>query len=97
MQEQLLCLAEMSQRPGITIEVVPASAGAHSGLLGACAIAETEGRSTVVYLETLAEGFVVEAAKAVMAINLTFDMLRAEALPRGASRDLIVKEAEKWT
>jgi transcriptional regulator with XRE-family HTH domain len=94
MQDQLLHLAELSHRPGITIEVVPFSAGAHSGLLGACAIADTGDRSPVVYLETLAEGFVVEAPSTVASVILTFETLRSEALPRGASRALILRQAE---
>jgi transcriptional regulator with XRE-family HTH domain len=95
MQDQLLHLATLSHRPGITIEVVPYSAGAHSGLLGACAIADTGDRSPVVYLETLAEGFVTEAPATVGSVLLTFETLRSEALPRGASRDLILQQAER--
>ena len=41
MHEQLLHLADMSQRPRVTIEVVPTDVGAHVGLLGAFAIPVT--------------------------------------------------------
>jgi len=34
MHDQLTCLAEMSRRPNITVQVVPYSAGGHTGLLG---------------------------------------------------------------
>jgi transcriptional regulator with XRE-family HTH domain len=96
MYEQLLHLADMAVRPSITIEVVPFSAGAHSGLLGACVIADISDGSRVAYLETLAEGFVIEAPSALTDIMLTFDTLRSEALPRAASRDLIMKRAESY-
>jgi hypothetical protein len=96
MHDQLLHLADMSERPYVTIEVVPFSAGAHSGLLGACAIADIDGGSPTVYLETLSEGFVVDTPSAVSGVKLTFDTLRAEALPRGASRNLIMKQAESY-
>jgi transcriptional regulator with XRE-family HTH domain len=98
MHGQLLQLADMSARPNITVEVVPFSAGAHSGLLGACAIADMENGDRVVYLETMTEGFISESPAVVARTMLTFDTLRSEALPRSASRDLITKTAEElWT
>ena len=39
MHDQLVHLAEMSERPNVTVEVIPDTSGAHSGLLGAFAIA----------------------------------------------------------
>jgi transcriptional regulator with XRE-family HTH domain len=96
MREQLLYLAEASRRPNITIEVVPFDAGAHSGLLGACVIADLGDRARVAYLETMAEGYIVETPSVIDGIMLTLDTLRSEALPRNASRDLIMKWAENY-
>jgi transcriptional regulator with XRE-family HTH domain len=42
MREQLAHLAEIAQRPKITIQVVPGEVGAHVGLLGAFAIASVD-------------------------------------------------------
>jgi hypothetical protein len=40
----------------------------------------------------------VEGAEMVSQVMLTFDTLRSESLPRGVSRDLIMKVAEEtWT
>ena len=97
MHEQLIHLAEMSERPNITVEIVPASAGAHTGLLGAFAIAEADETARVGYLETVTDGLIVESSSVVAELMLTFDTLRSEALTRGASRDLILREAERWT
>ena len=98
MKGQLLHLAEMSRRPNVTVEVVPYSAGAHGGLLGAFVIAEFEDAPAIVYLETAAEGQIAEEPSMVAQVMLTFDTLRSEGLPRGASRDLIMKVAEeRWT
>jgi transcriptional regulator with XRE-family HTH domain len=94
MQEQLLHVADMASQPNITVEVVPFSAGAHSGLLGACVIADINDGSRVGYLETLAEGFILETPSALANVVLIFDTLRSEAVPRKASRDLIMKRAE---
>jgi len=94
----LLYLAEISQRPNVTVQVVPYGADAHSGLLGAFVIAEFDDAPSIVYLETAAEGQTVEEPSVVAKVALTFETLRSEALPRGASRDLIMKVAEeRWT
>lgn len=98
MRDQLQHLARMSRQPNITVGIVPYSAGAHSGLAGAFAIAEFTSAPAIVYLETAAEGQVAEAPSMVAQVMLTFDTLRSEGLPRGASRDLIMKVAEeRWT
>jgi transcriptional regulator with XRE-family HTH domain len=98
MQAQLERLAERAEHPKTTVQVIPAAVGAHAGLLGAFVLAELNGSSATVYLETSAEGQVTENPSVVAHVGLRFDRLRSEALPRGASRDLIKKVAEEqWT
>jgi transcriptional regulator with XRE-family HTH domain len=99
MHDQLLSLADTSCRPSVTVQVVPAEVGAHAGLLGAFIVASfDEGEPSMLYLETAAQGQTVERSAQVKKAALAFDRLRAEALPRGASRDLIGKVAEqRWT
>jgi transcriptional regulator with XRE-family HTH domain len=97
MSRQLLHLVDLSRRPNITIQVVPYSAGPHSGLLGAFVIAEVDDSPPIAYLETAAEGETVEDPSVLARLALTFDNLRSKALPDVASRDLIVKVAEeRW-
>lgn len=97
MRAQLEHLAVLAERPRTTIQVIPASVGAHAGLLGAFVIAELDG-SAWLYLETAAEAQVSESASAITRAAFRFDTLRSEALPRTASRDLIRKVAEgRWT
>jgi hypothetical protein len=87
----------MTERPAIKVHVIPAEVGAHVGLPGAFAIAGFEGDAPgVVYLETPDEGQTTKDSATVAKIILTFDTLRSEALPRGASRDLIMKVAEEY-
>jgi hypothetical protein len=51
-----------------------------------------------VYLESPADGQTVEEPAVVAKVAPAFDTLRAKALPRRASRDLIMKVAdEQWT
>jgi transcriptional regulator with XRE-family HTH domain len=99
MRIQLEFLLDMSMRPNIAVHVVPASVGAHTGLLGAFIVAELEGESgRIVYLETPDQGLVSDAPSLATKTLGGFERVRSEALPRGASRDLIRKVVnERWT
>jgi hypothetical protein len=98
MRDQLMHLVQMSQQPTVTVQAVPYSAGAHSGLKGAFMLAEFGETPGIVHMETAGNGQVAQDAATFATVALTFDSLRSEALPRGASRDLIMKVAEeRWT
>jgi transcriptional regulator with XRE-family HTH domain len=98
MRGQLLHLLEVCERSTITVQVVPAEAGAHVGLLGAFSLAAFANAPGIVYLDTPDQGQIMERPSAVAKIGEIFDQVRAEALPRGVSRDLIRKVAEEqWT
>jgi transcriptional regulator with XRE-family HTH domain len=97
MRGQLVYLADLSRRPNITIQVVPYSAGPHSGLLGAFVIAELDDSPPIAYLDTAAEGETAEDPSVLARLALTFDNLRSKALPDVASREMIMKVAEeRW-
>lgn len=97
MRAQLEHLADLAGRLRTTVQVIPASAGAHAGLLGAFIIADLDGSPSMVYLETSAEGPDTDSPAVLAHVMLRFDTLRAEALPKAASRDLIMKVAEdRW-
>ncbi|HEY2579187.1 MAG TPA: helix-turn-helix transcriptional regulator [Streptosporangiaceae bacterium] len=98
MRDQLEHLAALAGRPRVTIQVIPAAVREHAGLLGGFAIAELDGSPGMVYLETSAEGLTTDSPAMLAHAMFRFDTLRAEALPRVPSRDLIMKVAEgKWT
>jgi hypothetical protein len=97
MHGQLIHLAELALQPTITIQVVPYAVGAHVGLLGGFAVATGNGADTV-YMESPDEGQTTEQPRVVAKLTQTFNILRGEALPREASRELIIKVAEEqWT
>jgi transcriptional regulator with XRE-family HTH domain len=97
MHDQLLHLVNVADRPNITLQVIPAEVGAHVGLLGAFAIASADGAG-IVYMESPDQGQTTQTSSVVAKVSATFDTLRAEALPRAASRDLIGRVAEEqWT
>jgi hypothetical protein len=98
MRDQLHHLVTMSDRPQVTVQVVPYSAGAHPGTAGAFVIAGFDEAPSIVYLDTAATGQIVESPALVDEVTLVWEALRSEALPRAASRDLIAKIAEElWT
>ena len=98
MHEQLTHLAEVSQRPKVMIQVIPAEIGAHAGLAGPVSIADREGGPTVVHLDSFTAGQTTSAPEIVTRVRQMTDMLRCEALPRGASQELIMKVTkERWT
>jgi transcriptional regulator with XRE-family HTH domain len=97
MYDQLMHLVEVSRRPNITVQVVPYSAGGHTGLLGAFVIADLDSTLGIVYVEDIADGRVFEGPGAVSRVTLRYKSLQSEALPKGASRDLIARVAEeRW-
>jgi transcriptional regulator with XRE-family HTH domain len=93
--DALVHLADMAERPKISVQVIPFTAGARSGLLGAFILADLNDGSHILYQETATEGIVTDAVSRMESAGLIFDTLRSEALPRVASRDLIMKVAEE--
>ena len=97
MYDQLMDLARLSRLPNVTVQVVPYSAGGHTGLLGAFTIADLRGSPGVVNVEDITYGRVFEDPGTVSSVTLSYKSLQSEALPKGASRELIVRVAEeRW-
>jgi len=98
MHTQLLHLADMPDSSRVSVQVIPLEVGAHAGLLANFIIATAKDGPGILYLETATTGQVVEVPLVVSQASLIFDTLRSEALPRKASRDMIMKVAEQqWT
>jgi transcriptional regulator with XRE-family HTH domain len=97
MHDQLVHLTDMGARASVSIHVIPAETAAHVGLLGAFAIAGFGGDAPgMVYFESPAGGQTTRDPGTVAKVSLTFEALRSEALPRVASRDLILKIAGEY-
>jgi len=96
--EQLHALMDAARRPNVVVQVVPAGIGAHEGLRGgAFVIAEFPDAPTVAYQDTAVRGQVIEDADDIAVLMALWDTLRAEALPRAASLQLIEEVAKTWT
>ncbi|WP_438297870.1 helix-turn-helix domain-containing protein [Streptomyces sp. HUAS TT7] len=80
MRAQLLHLIEAQAWPNVTLQIVPASKGAHPGLGGAFSMLEFEAEPPVVYIDSPAGNLYLEKKADVRKFTSTFDLLRAMAL-----------------
>jgi hypothetical protein len=72
--------------------------GTHAGLLGGFFVGSFDDTPVIVYAETAVEGITIDKPALVSKAAQAFERLRSEALPRGASLDLIRRVAEqRWT
>jgi transcriptional regulator with XRE-family HTH domain len=98
MHDQLIYLAEVSRQPKVTIQVIPASVGVHAGLSGAASIADTEDGGALVHEDGFTAGRTSADPEIVVKVRERVAVLRADALPREASLELISKVAkERWS
>jgi transcriptional regulator with XRE-family HTH domain len=97
MRDQLEHLLNLALVPGITIQVVPSTVGAYPGLDGPIVLLSFQGASDVVYFDHAGGGQVVDQPDEVAEAAYLFDALRAEALPQGASSELIREAMRQWT
>jgi hypothetical protein len=97
MSEQIGRLAELARQPNVVIQIIPASVGAHRGLEGAFDIADFPDLPSVGYREGAGGGHMVDDPKAVTALDLIWDTLGGDTLPRSASLALLEEAAKSWT
>jgi transcriptional regulator with XRE-family HTH domain len=96
MREQLMHLVELCEScSDIVVQVIPEDVGAYAGLAGPFVIATMDG-DEFVYLDTALYGQVAESAEDLAIVKRMWESLRAEALPRQASLNLIKGVAEQW-
>ncbi|MEU4829801.1 helix-turn-helix transcriptional regulator [Streptosporangium sp. NPDC023615] len=97
MRRQLEHLLEVTDSPRIGIQVVPLALGATTGVSGGFVIAQLQGNTDTVYIESATHGHISDRTEDVEAIYARYDTIRSEAHPQHVSIELI-REAEKsWT
>jgi hypothetical protein len=94
MQEQLLFLAERARLPNVGVQIVPAENGANAGCVGALTVASVAGKPDVVVTGGVQDD-VSETPELVRSALGIFDRVRSDALPRGASLDMIMEAAKR--
>jgi transcriptional regulator with XRE-family HTH domain len=95
MADQLTHVAEMSERANISVQVVPSDTGANAGLSGAFDLASGDGAPEVLRMDAV-EDVTDEGRSLVRQAANIFVRVQADALPRAASRALILEAAEQW-
>ncbi|GAA2951731.1 helix-turn-helix domain-containing protein [Kitasatospora cinereorecta] len=96
MNAQLLHLAELSELPHVTLQVLPYDVGAHPGMYGKFAILEFQETmdASVVYLEGVTSDLYLEKANDVQSYAVMYEHLRAKALSAEQSREFILAAAD---
>lgn len=97
MREQLGQLIEASERPNVTIQVMPYAAGAHAAMEGPFVILgfAAPASPAIVYLEGLTSGLYLESDTEIDDYMLAFDHLRANALGPDQSMALVTAVAKE--
>jgi transcriptional regulator with XRE-family HTH domain len=95
MADQLAHIAEMCERPWISVQMLPSATGASAGLSGGLDLASGDGAPEVLRMEAV-EDVITESRSLVRKAANIFVRVQADALPRAASRALILEAAEQW-
>jgi transcriptional regulator with XRE-family HTH domain len=98
MRNQLGHLADVAGRPGVQLQVLPFTTGAHAAMAASFVILGFEPPDpAVVYIDTGTSALFVEETPDVDAYRLMFDHLRASALAPGESVRLFRTTAQAFT
>ncbi|MEV6472921.1 helix-turn-helix transcriptional regulator [Streptomyces sp. NPDC051657] len=89
MRGQLEKLLRMTEEPGVTVQVLPFDQGEHGALGGSLTVLVMPDGTEVAYTEGAHQGQLTEEPAEVERFVLTYDQLRAMALPPLMSLDLI--------
>jgi transcriptional regulator with XRE-family HTH domain len=95
MADALTHVADLAERPYVTVQVVPSESGANAGLSGAFDMASGDGAPEVLRMEAV-EDVTTESRSLVRKSADIFVRVQADALPRAASLALIREAAEQW-
>lgn len=99
MREQLDRLVARAALPHVTVQVLPFSAGAHSGMDGPFLILgfPEQADPDVVYVDSTTAGFYLEEPAEILRYTLMFDHLRAAALSPDDSLTRIAEAAARFS
>jgi transcriptional regulator with XRE-family HTH domain len=87
--EQLDKIIQAAQSPDIVVQVLPFTASDHSGTDGPITVFDFTDAPSIAYSECNGGGMVTEGPESVAELMTTMNMLRAAALPKRESTDLL--------
>lgn len=97
MQEQIGRLVELSGLPSTTVHVLPSVLGANTGLGGAINLASTDDAPELLLSDGLVEDQLSQDPAVVRKARTTFKSVRADALTRADSRNVLMEAMERWS
>jgi transcriptional regulator with XRE-family HTH domain len=96
MREQIARLVELSDLPTVTIHILPSAYGANPGLGGAIQLAATDDAPELLVSDSLVEDQLSNDPVLVRRASSTFNSVRADALNRPGSKDILTKAMERY-
>jgi hypothetical protein len=94
MRDQCARLLDLPE--SIVLQIVPSDTGAHAGLGGTISLAAAHDAPELLLSDGLVEDQVTADPALVHRVLGTFERVRAEALPKSASRRIIAEKMETW-
>ncbi len=95
MARQLRHLLEATERPNVSVWVLPFSVGAHTGLDGAFALFDFASEGPVVYLDHKVSGLFLDKTEQVAFYRTEIDRLKSAALTQYESLDAVKSIAKE--
>jgi hypothetical protein len=97
MRDQMARLLELSDMPTVSVHVLPSAHGANPGLGGALQLAATADAPELLLSDSLVEDQLTNDPVQVRRASSTFNNVRADALNRAGSRDILMEAMERWS
>ena len=97
MREQIARLLELSRFPLTTVHVLPSAVGANAGLGGAINLAATDDSPELLLSDGLVTDQLSQDMVLVRKARTTFKSVRADALTRADSRNILTEAMERWS
>ena len=95
MHQQLRNIVQIARQSKLTVQVIPSSVGAHTGLDGPFMLLEFHEQPSLVHIDNRCSGVFVEETEYVAAVQKAFRRLRCQALTPEDSVDLIASLADE--
>ena len=95
MREQLEHLLELGERPNVSIQIMPFSAGVHAAIDGSFALLGFDSYPDILYLENLRGGIFLEEPEQTTDASIVFEHVRSAALNTSGSATLIREAIEQ--
>ncbi|WP_261718717.1 helix-turn-helix transcriptional regulator [Streptomyces sp. FZ201] len=95
MREQLAHLLSLQKRQWLEIQILPFTAGAHTGLMGSFTILRFDKDPDLIYTEDFVQGHMTANPEAVKEGSVRYDHLQAAALSVNESAALIARVMEE--